>query len=231
MTAIKEQNLSAPDLIDRIAEALPAEIRADYYKELRHCRSLPENDEMLRVLRVMQFLTLLMVQIPGRIALEREKLDQLLSSAVQKIQETHRSSQAYQKQLDERLASLPDQIKKGISPDIIAAKINESLRQQFVRSTIPQTAEALTLAAEQMKQTTTEFGRTAGHLTDSYSGVAAQAERSIREIRSSIGHAADAARLAAQELTGTFRYEYRWAISILSCLALILGIGIGMLIQ
>ena len=30
------------DLIDRIADALPAEVRADYYRELRHCRSLPE---------------------------------------------------------------------------------------------------------------------------------------------------------------------------------------------
>jgi len=36
------------DLTDRIAEALPLDIRADYYRELRHCRSLPENDEMLR---------------------------------------------------------------------------------------------------------------------------------------------------------------------------------------
>ena len=34
------------DLIDRIASALPASVRPDYYRELRHCRSLPENDEM-----------------------------------------------------------------------------------------------------------------------------------------------------------------------------------------
>ena len=44
------------DLIDRIAESLPADVRADYYREMRHCRSLPENDEMLRILRAMQFL-------------------------------------------------------------------------------------------------------------------------------------------------------------------------------
>jgi len=36
-----------PDLIDRIADGLPAEIRADFYREMRHCRSLPDNDEML----------------------------------------------------------------------------------------------------------------------------------------------------------------------------------------
>ena len=49
---------SEPDLIDRIANALPEEVRADYYREMRHCRTLPENDEMLRILRAMQFLTL-----------------------------------------------------------------------------------------------------------------------------------------------------------------------------
>ena len=35
-----------PDLTDRIADGLPADIRADFYREMRHCRSLPENDEM-----------------------------------------------------------------------------------------------------------------------------------------------------------------------------------------
>jgi len=51
-----------PDLIDRIAEKLPPDVRADYYR--RHCRSLPENDEMLRILRAMQFLVLLIEQAP-----------------------------------------------------------------------------------------------------------------------------------------------------------------------
>ena len=42
------------------------DVRAAYYRELNHCRSLPENDEMLRILRAMQFLTLLMRQVPER---------------------------------------------------------------------------------------------------------------------------------------------------------------------
>jgi hypothetical protein len=224
-------NPEEPDLIDRIASALPEKVRSDYYREMRHCRSLPENDEMLRVMRVIQFLTILMIQVPAEVAAERKRLEELFHSAMQKIEENVRSSLTYQKLLDERLSCLPDQIKQGISPDVIAGNINESLRQQFVRSTIPQTAEALTLAAEHMKQTTAEFGRTAGRLTDSYRGTAAHAERSISEITSSIGHAAETARVATQELTSTFRHEYWWAISALSCLALILGIGIGILFQ
>jgi hypothetical protein len=220
-----------PDLIDRIANALPDNVRSDYYRELMHCRSLPENDEMLRILRAMQFLTLLMRQVPADVTVERERLECLFTSAMQKIEENLRSSLTYQKLLDEHLSCLPDQIKRGISPDIIAGNINESLRQQFIRSTIPKTAEALTLAAEQMKQTTAEFGRTTGILTDSYRGVAAQAGRSIDEITSSICHAAETASLMAQDLSSTFRNEYRWSLYSLSCLALILGIGIGMLFQ
>ena len=52
-----------PDTLDRIANALPPEVRADYYREMRHLRSLPENDEMLRILRAMQFLGVLFLML------------------------------------------------------------------------------------------------------------------------------------------------------------------------
>jgi hypothetical protein len=68
-----------PDLIDRIANAHPEEVRSEYYRELRHCRFLPESDEMLRLLRAMQFLVLLIEQAPSRVADERERLDKMLA--------------------------------------------------------------------------------------------------------------------------------------------------------
>jgi len=156
-------NLPEPDLIDRIANALPAEVRADYYRELRHCRSLPENDEMLRILRAMQFLTLLMVQAPGRVAVERERLEQLFTAALQSLEKLLKSSEAYKRQLDERLSRLPVEIAAGISPQAIAANINESLRQRFVLSTIPETARALAQVAEQMKKSRRNLGPRRAH--------------------------------------------------------------------
>jgi hypothetical protein len=57
-----------PDTLDRIANALPPDVRADYYREMRHVRSLPENDEMLRILRAMQFLSALIFDTPLRTA-------------------------------------------------------------------------------------------------------------------------------------------------------------------
>jgi hypothetical protein len=66
-------DIPEPDLIDRIANALPIELRSDYYREMRHLRSLPENDEMLLILRAMQFSVVLMLQIPERPSLLRHR--------------------------------------------------------------------------------------------------------------------------------------------------------------
>jgi hypothetical protein len=90
------QRLTA-DLIDRIANALPEELRADYYRELSHCRNLPESDEILRILRAMQFLTVLIEQAPGQVAIEREQLGRVLALGIETIQATHHASVAYQK--------------------------------------------------------------------------------------------------------------------------------------
>ena len=224
-------DLPEADLIDRIANALPAEVRADYYRELRHCRSLPENDEMLLVLRAMQYLTLLMVQAPGRVAVERERLEQLFTAALQSLEKLLKSSEAYKRQLDERLSRLPVEIAAGISPQAIAGNINESLRQRFVQSTIPETALALAQVAEQMKKVTAEFGATASTLGNSYRGAAEEARRSIDDLHSVISAAAATARSAANDLSVDFRQEYRWSLYALSSLALLIGFVLGMLVH
>jgi hypothetical protein len=153
-----------PDLIDRIANALPAELRADYYREIRHCRSLPENDEMLRILRVMQFLVVLMVDVPERITTERRGFEQNIDEAIKALEKIRQSSATHQAQLDQRLSQLPKTIAEGIKPEAIVSTINESLRQQFVKSTIPETADALAVSAAQIKKSTAEFGPAASTL-------------------------------------------------------------------
>lgn len=219
------------DLIDRIANALPVEVRADYYSELRHCRSLPENDEMLRILRAMQFLVVLMVQAPERMATERQRLEQIVADAIEALQEIRQSSAAHQAQLDQRLEQLPADIAEGINPEAVAAMINESLRQQFVQSTIPATAEALAVAAAQMKKVTFEFGRSASTLGDSYRGAAEDACRAVANLESTCSYAISSTKRAAEELVRVFHEEYRWSLCALVSIALLVGIGIGMLIQ
>jgi hypothetical protein len=212
-------NPSEPDLIDRIAKALPADVRADYYRELRHCRSLPDNDEMLRILRAMQFLTLLTEQVPGRIGVQREKLDSRLRETTDTIQRVQEAAGAYHRKLDERLTALPSAIAAGISPGAIAEKINENLRQQFIQSAIPQTRVAA------------EFGQTAKQLGGSYRGAAEDARRAVNDIESAVSLAAERAKRAADSLSWTFSQAYRWSLYALCTIALLLGIGIGMSVE
>jgi hypothetical protein len=198
---------------------------------MRHLRSLPENDEMLLILRAMQFSVVLMLQIPERIAAERERLEQILADFQKALRETRESIAMHQAQLDHRLGQLPAQIAEGINPEAIAAKINESLRQQFVQSTIPATAEALAVAAAQMKKATSEFARSASTLGDSYRGAAEDARRAVANLESTSSHAISSTQRAAEELVRVLGEEYRWSLFALLSIALLVGIGIGMLAE
>lgn len=219
-----------PDLIDRIANELPANMRADWYRELRHCRSLPENDEMLRILRAMQFLTLLMVRVPEQVVVERKELERLFSEAMLSLQKMLKASEASRAEVDRRLVELPGSIALGIKPDVIASTINESLRQQFIRSTIPDTARALGSIAKDMKHVTAEFGTTASSLGKSYRGAAEEARQAIENIHRGVSQAADTARRVAQDLYDNFYQAYWWSVYVLTGLALLTGVLLGMLI-
>jgi hypothetical protein len=113
------------DLIDLIADDLTPELRASYYREMRHCQSLPKNDEVLRMIRVIQVHCQFAVKIPGQIAVERKTIEQAFASALKNLQENLQSSKAYQEQLDRHLIYLPNRIAEDINPATIVAKINE----------------------------------------------------------------------------------------------------------
>ena len=175
------------DLIDRIAEALPLDIRADYYRELRHCRSLPDNDEMLRILRIMQFLTVLIYQVPERIVSEREQLDSNLQSCTEALQT-----------VESRLHALPQGVASSISPQKIAAQINETLRQLFLQTTIPQTSDALNVAAETFKKSMVEFVEAAKQISIRHRSAAEEAREAIAKIDSSVRSAVRTAEQATE---------------------------------
>jgi hypothetical protein len=210
--AVKDER----DLIDRIADALPVEVRADFLRELRHCRSLPENDEMLRILRAMQFLTLLMHSAPSRLAEERRALDDSLGACATALAGTL-----------SRLDALPGDVASGISPEAIASKINESLRQQFLQSTIPQTGDALALVAAQMKKAVVEFEKASQVVSAVHRNAASETNQAVQRIESSVRSAAYVAERATKELTSTFIHEYRYSMAMIAMIALVAGILFG----
>jgi ElaB/YqjD/DUF883 family membrane-anchored ribosome-binding protein len=225
---VEEQSAEA-DFIDDIAELLPAEQRPLWYRDMAHLRRLPADDEMLRIARAMGFLALVTRQTPAQIAIEREKLATILDHSIKAIQSARQDAVALHQQLEERLAQLPAEISEGISPAAIAAKLSESLRQQFVASGIPETAQALAVISKQTKQVAGEFDRSSKQLTDSYRGAASDARRALDEIRGSIEYATATAKRAAHDLTHTFLREYKWSVLALCSAALAVGFALGTL--
>jgi hypothetical protein len=217
------------DLVDRIAQDLPQEVRAAYYRELTHCRSLPENDEMLRILRAMQFLTLLIRQVPEQVSTERVRLETLFGQTVQELREFTERAGEYRSTIEDRLAELPGTVAEGLRPAAVAREINESLRQQFAASTLPETARAMTAAAAQMKTAVAGFTKIAAAIHDDHRSTAAQARNTIEHLESSVSRAAGTAQQAAQQLSGAFRKELRWSIYTLVSLAAVLAFGVGIL--
>ena len=219
------------DIVDRIAQDLPAEVRAAYYRELNHCRSLPENDELLRILRAMQFLTLLMRDVPQRVCAERERIEDLFHSTIETIAEVAASAESHRSMLDRRLAALPEEVAQGIRPDVVAREINESLRQQFAQSTMPQTASAMTAIAAQLQTAVADFAKSAKMLNHAHYGAAEKAREAIERIDHTVSNAARTASHSADQLSSALRREMKWSLYTLVSVALVLGAGTGMWFQ
>lgn len=226
-----ETALAEPDLIDRIANALPDEVRAEYYRELRHCRSLPENDEMLRLLRAMQFLVLLIEQAPSRVAEERGRLDKLLTTAISNITKMNAASENYHNALQRRLTALPNDIASGISPEAVASKINENLRQEFMRTAIPKTAETLSAISDEIRKVCSDFSTTSDSLGHAYRGAAEDARRAIESLKSETALAAKNAARFTKEVSEKFTKAYTWALFMVVGGTLIMGMALGMILE
>ena len=229
--ALLEMPRAEPDLIDRIAQALPEDVRGEYYRELRHCRSLPENDEMLRLLRAMQFLVLLIDRAPTRVAEERERLDKLLAAAVDNISALSAASEAYQKGLTRKLADLPTEIANGISPAAVAGEIREILREEFMRSTIPNTADDLAMVSDQMKNVCVDFASSSDRLASTYRGAAEDARKAVDSLNSEIMEATANVTRFTGEVAQRCTQAYRWAFLMVGMGSLVMGMALGMMFE
>jgi hypothetical protein len=221
-----QDELFDDDLIDRIANFVPAEVRAAFYRELRHCRSLPQNDEMLRIIRAMQFLVLIMVKLPEQMAMERERLEQIVSRSERLLNDVHEFVDEATRQIDQHLAQISADIAKALNPQAVAAQINENLRQQFIQTTIPETADALAVNAAQIKKATSDFVSATDSLNNAYDGAVVKADRAIQSLETTSSQAISGNKRQADELMAVVRQDYRWLLFVLPALCLLIGIGL-----
>lgn len=135
MSAVPDSScFSESELIETIAAELPPHLQAAYYRELMHCRALPQDDEMLHIIHILQLLTYPIYKAPAMLATERQHIETRLVSFTEALEHAVRSLHDYRQHFDTRLAELPEDIAKRIQADRIAAAICESVRQEFART-------------------------------------------------------------------------------------------------
>lgn len=209
---------STTEMIDSIAEGLPDHLRAAYYREMRFLHSLSASDEMLRILQVIQWNSVIALQVPARIAAEVGNLDRSLRDNVEALQQVH-----------ERVERLSGELVGRVSAEAIANQLYESLRQQFVKSTIPQTGKALAVTAGQVKEAVAGLEQVTPKVVTAHRRAAIAAVQAVREMKSEISEVTATARQATAELSRTFLHECRWALGVLLVLAALLGFWSGIL--
>jgi hypothetical protein len=218
------------DLFEAIATLLEPGQREYFYQRMLYFRHLRPEDELLPLVEAIGLLALLIREAPHAVAREREQMTQLLESSLATIQAIGEAAQAYQEQLDGRLTALPTDLAHGISPDAIARAITESLRQQFVHTGLPATADALTAISRQLTEATGDFQRSASRLAVC-AGLAEHARGAIDQVSSSVAKATDSSQRAVAALTHQLRVESTRAVCWLCGAAWLFGILGGVLFE
>jgi hypothetical protein len=99
---------SAPDdLFEAIATLLEPGQREYFYQRMLYFRHLRPEDELLRLVEAIGLLALLIREAPHAVARERDQMARLLETSLTTMQAVGEAGQAYQQELDGRLATLP----------------------------------------------------------------------------------------------------------------------------
>ena len=228
---MNRRSASAPDdLFEAIASLLDPSQREYFYQRMLYFRHLRPEDELLRLVEAIGLLTLLIREAPQAVAREREQMAQLLETSLATIHGAGEAGQAYQRQLDARLSQLPADLAEGISPEAIARAITESLRQQFVQSGLPATADALSAISHQLTQATGQFQRAAAELS-LCAGRADEARRASDQMTTSVAKATETARVAVETVREEFRLECVRAMWLLCGTACLFGMLLGIVFE
>ena len=227
---IKNPNPQGKDLVHRIGNALPVELQAGYYSEMLYLENLQETEELLRIIRAMQYLTLLTEQVPNRILNEREHFDRICGEIIPTAKSLEKAIKEYYQLLYKQLIQLPAEIATGISSKAIVERISDNLKKQFELSTIPVVAKELADNAANIKVSAKEFTRASEELCGSWRSASDKAHQAIEKIDASVSKAAKTAEEAAEALSNSFNRSYYGILFMFGFSILLAGIFIGVLI-
>ena len=195
---------------------------------------IPGNDDALRAIRL--FTTKIAdsaaegVQMVSERAFAAESADiQLLEVSPEHIGEDGEvaldAATAYHHLLDARLQQLPDEIQAGINPDIIAAKLIESLRQQFAQAGLPAFAQEIGIHASTLTAASKQLSSALLQFSDPNTGACHRLQTALSSMYTDLNNAADHVR----SVTRTLRQELFTALVVLCLGAGVIGFLLGIL--
>jgi hypothetical protein len=100
--------------------------------------------------------------------------------------ETQKKMVEYLHGLEARITTLPDEIEDVLNPRNLAELLGESIRQHFLRSGLPKTAEALQASSATIAKAEADLARALARLCDSRNGVLAEVESANRRVTYSL---------------------------------------------
>ena len=221
---------AAEDLFEAIARLLEPTQREYFYQRMVYFRHLRPEDELLRLVEAIGLLALLIREAPHAVARERDQLAQLLETSLATLHAAGEAGHAYHQKLDARLSSLPADVAEGIRPEAIARAITESLRQQFVESGLPATADALTALSHQLTDATAQLQRIAGQLS-ACTGRADETRRASDQMSASVAKATETARGVLETVRREFRLECIRTVWLLCGIAWLFGVLLGVVFE
>jgi hypothetical protein len=225
---LDEAEAGESTLFDSLGRLVPPELQTAYYRVLAHTRTLGPDDEMLRILEAMGILALVTRHTPKDIAVERERIQEMLDLHLQFSHESQQKMFEYVHFIEGRLSELPSEIEVGLDPQQIAKILGESLRQHFVQSGVPDTVAGLQATALAMGSVQKQLSGVLRDLTDRDSGVAAKVESANRHVVQSLERRTK----ALDELLHEFKTDLlRIWIPLATAATMLIGLFAGMEIQ
>jgi len=215
------------ELIDLIANLLPAELREGYYRHMLYFKSLPQEDEMMRLLHAMQYLTILTERVPGRIAEQYGLFDRICTIFIERAKELAESGKDCYKNIYKHLVEHQENILKGLDPKAFVAQINDVLIKQFHNTTIPTTARQLAENAKAVEVATAQHKKASEELCSTWNSTTKEAREAIGEIKMEVLRSVTSLENAKDKLEFRFDAIFSRTSMLIGAMLFVLGLLIG----
>jgi hypothetical protein len=161
-----------PDALYSLAGRLTEEQDRETYAALiSYVNSLPPGDELFKV-----------VQLLGLLSLLGQRLPDALAEFLAELRAQTKAAGSYHNKLDERLASLPNEIAQGVDPSAIAKAMSESFRQQLAACGLQDAAILLNASVKDIKALSAQIASALKPVGQEYRGISASISAELGKI-------------------------------------------------